>query len=174
MIWFWVAACIILVFGFVVFRGAPYVPSHRKYARQALTKLYRLKKGDVLVDLGSGDGVILRLAAGLGARAIGYELNPVLVLLSQLLARGDSHQKTILADMWLVDFPPEATVVYVFAVTRDTPKMAKKLQAHADKNGKELWCITYGAELEAIEPVKTLQAHTLYLFQPHSLQRREP
>jgi len=166
MVVLWIVAILILVFGFVVFRGAPYVPSHRRFARQALTKLYHLKPDDVLVDLGSGDGVILRLATKKGARAIGYELNPVLVLISQLLAHGDKHQQTILADMWLTDFPADTTIVYVFAVTRDAKKLTRKLQAHADEHGRDLWCITYGAGLGDKEPVKTLQAHSLYLFEP--------
>jgi hypothetical protein len=168
MVWLWIVAAIFILFGFVVFRGAPYVPSHRRFARQALSKLYHLKPDDVLVDLGSGDGVILRLAAQKGARAIGYELNPALVLISQLLARGDKRQSTILADMWLTDFPADTTVVYVFAVTRDAKKLTKKLQAHVDKHGEDLWCITYGAGLGSKEPVKTLQAHSLYLFEPQN------
>ncbi|MDB5183488.1 MAG: hypothetical protein JWO07_169 [Candidatus Saccharibacteria bacterium] len=173
MVWFWVAAAIFLLFGFVVFRGAPYVPSHRKYARLALTKLYRLNADDVLVDLGSGDGTILRMASLKGARAIGYELNPILVLISQLLARGDKKQTTILADMWLTDFPADTTIVYVFSVTRDEAKLLKKLQNHVDEHGSDLWCITYGAGLRDKQPVKKLHAHTLYLFEPNPLQRKQ-
>lgn len=170
--WFWAFAAIFIAFGFVVFRGAPYVPSHRNYARLALTKLYELKANDVLVDLGSGDGTVLRLATKLGAaRAVGYELNPILVAVSQLLAWGDKKQKTVLADMWLSDFPAETTVVYVFSVTRDSDKLTKKLQKHADDNGRELWCITYGAGLAADkEPVRQLHAHRLYYFAPEALQ----
>ncbi len=173
MVLLWILAGIVLLFGFVVFRGAPYVPSHRRFARQALTKLYELQSDDVLVDLGSGDGVILRLATQKGARAVGYELNPALVLISQILAHGDKRQSTILADMWLSDFPADTTVVYVFAVSRDAKKLTKKLQAHADKHGRDLWCITYGSGLANKEPVRTLQAHSLYLFTPTPLHKKQ-
>jgi len=173
-LWLWLAFIFFLLFAFVVFRGAPYVPSHRRYARLALTKLYRLKRSDVLVDLGSGDGVILRMAAKNGARAIGYELNPILVLISRLLARGDSRQTTKLADMWLTDFPAETTVVYVFSVSRDSDKLSAKLQAHANMYGRELWCITYGAGLGGgKQSVKKLHAHNLYHFRPEALQSEE-
>lgn len=166
IIWFWAFFALVFIFGFVVFRGAPYVPSHRRYAKLALTKLYRIRSDDVLVDLGSGDGVILRLATKLGARAIGYELNPVLVIVSWLLARGDRRQKTVMADMWLTDFPAETTVVYVFSVSRDANKLTAKLQKHVDKYDRKLWCITYGAVLGGVNPVKKLHAHNLYLFEP--------
>lgn len=176
MTWFWVFAVVFIAFGFVVVRGAPYVPSHRKYARLALTKLYKLKASDVLVDLGSGDGTVLRLATSLGAaRAIGYELNPILVGVSWLLARGDKKQKTVLADMWLSEFPAETTIVYAFSVTRDSEKLTKKLQKHANTHGQELWCITYGAGLSADKkPVRKLHAHQLYHFEPDTLQSRQP
>jgi hypothetical protein len=172
MVWFWAFATVVLVFGFVVFRGAPYVPSQTKYARLALTKLYRLKGDDVLVDLGSGDGVILRLARELGAsRAVGYELNPILVFISWVLARGDKKQTTVLGDMWLTDFPADATIIYVFSVTRDAKKLTKKLQAHVNQHGTDLHCITYGAGLGDKQPTKTLHAHSLYFFEPEALQR---
>lgn len=173
MIAFWFICAVIVLFGFVVFRGAPYVPSHRRYVRLALTKLYDLKPTDILVDLGSGDGLVLRLARQKGARAIGYELNPALVFISRLLARGDKKQSTYLADMWLTDFPAETTVVYVFAVTRDSRKLAKKLQKHADDHKHDLWCITYGSGLAGCEPVRTLHAHSLYFFEPHALHDGE-
>lgn len=47
-----------------------------------------------IVDLGSGDGVVcIELAQNLGIKAIGYELNPWLVLVSKIRARmaGVSH-----------------------------------------------------------------------------------
>ncbi len=175
MIWLWIAAGIFVAFGFVVFRGAPYVPSHRKYVRLALTKLYRLKPNDVLVDLGSGDGLVLRIATKAGVRAVGYELNPILVLISRLLAHGDKKQTTILADMWLTDFPADMTVAYVFSVTRDARKLVKKLQKHVDTHNKEVWCVTYGPDLHGEkDPVRKLHAHTLYHFEPKPLQRKQP
>lgn len=166
MAWFWVLFAVVFTFGFVVFRGAPYLPSHRRYVKLALTKLYKLKSSDILVDLGSGDGVILRLATSYGARAIGYELNPVLVFVSRILAVGDKRQTTKLADMWLIDFPADTTVVYVFSVSRDSEKLANKLRNHVKKHGQPLWCITYGAGLRGVKPVKKLHAHDLYLFEP--------
>lgn len=166
MWWLYVTLAVILIFGVVVFRGAPYVPSHRKYARQAFNELYEVTSKDVLVDIGSGDGIILRLAASQGARAIGYEINPILVVISKLLARGDPKISTRLADFWLVDLPADTTIVYAFAVTRDIEKIGAKLQKTADKLGRPVWLMTYGAPVKSRSPVRALQAHTLYKFEP--------
>lgn len=162
----WAVFAVIFLFGFVVFRGAPYVPSHARFAHKALSELYPLSKDDVLVDLGSGDGIILRIAAKTAKRVIGYELNPALVLISKLLARGNKKIETKLADIWLSDMPDDTTVVYVFAVSRDVGKLQKKLQKFTDEQRRVLWLVTYGAGLKGVEPDKRLQAHNLYKFEP--------
>jgi hypothetical protein len=169
--WLWTILAIFLLFGFVIVRGAPYVPSHRRFVRLAFTQLYKLSDKDVLVDLGSGDGVVLRLAAERGAKAIGYELNPILVALSRFLSRGNPKITTMPGDMWLVDLPKETTIVYAFSVSRDARRLEKKMQQTVNHNGRPVWLITYGAKLKTKEPVRTLHAHSLYLFEPQALQR---
>jgi len=166
MWWAWLFAGIVLLFGFVVFRGAPYVPSHKKEVRRALKDLYAVGKDDVLVDVGSGDGIILREAAKQGARAVGYELNPALVLISKFLSRGDAKISTRLADFWLTPLPDDTTVVYAFTVTRDIKKMAAKLQKEATRLERPLYLISYGTNIPMREPIKVLKAHHLYRFEP--------
>src|SRR5690606_4006505 len=99
-----------------VFFGAPYLPSHHNETKQAFEELYPLSKSDVLVDIGSGDGIILRLAAERGARAVGYELNPALVVLSRFLSRKYQGVKVVTANFWFSHLPKDATVVYAFFV----------------------------------------------------------
>lgn len=166
----YVLAVIVLIFGVVVFRGAPYVPSHRRFVRMAFKDLYEVTSKDVLVDIGSGDGIILRLAAAQGARAIGYEINPILVAISKLLARGNPKITTKLADLWLTQLPLETSIVYAFAVSRDIEKIAQKIQKTADIHGHQIWLMTYGAPVGSKKAVRTLHAHSLYLFEPQPLQ----
>jgi len=45
--------------------------------------MLNLKSGQTLIELGSGDGRVLKEAAAKGVRAIGYEINPVLVIYSK-------------------------------------------------------------------------------------------
>lgn len=170
--WLYGLLLVILIFGFVVFRGAPYVPSHRRFVKKTFKDLYEVTSKDVLVDLGSGDGLILRLAAARGAKAIGYELNPVLVLVSKLLSKGNPRITTKIADMWRVTIPADTTVIYVFAVTRDINKVGDRVQEWANLLGHPLWLITYGAPVTSKSPVKTLDAHSLFRFEP--LQPKKP
>lgn len=157
---------IVLIFGFVVFRGAPYVPSHHKEVREAFDELYKISHKDVLVDVGSGDGIILRLAAKHGARAIGYELNPILVVLSRFLSRTDKNVRVVLADFWLKNLPNETTVVYAFTVSRDSKKLAQKLQNEASRLNRDIYLMTYGAPLTSKTELRKRRGHHLYLFSP--------
>lgn len=164
---FWVAFVVVLLFGFVVFRGAPYVPSRRKSVELAFTKLYALRPSDTLLDIGSGDGLVLRAAAKKGVmRAIGYELNPALVLISRILSRKYPSIEVRTADFWFVKFPQDVTVVYLFIVSRDSRRMEQKLQSEADRLGKAFRVITFGASLPSSDPDKTIEACRLYTFSP--------
>jgi tRNA G46 methylase TrmB len=71
----YVGLVIVLVFCSVIIFGAPYVPTRRRDISTAFDKLYKVGAQDTVLDIGSGDGLVLRAAARRGARAIGYEIN---------------------------------------------------------------------------------------------------
>lgn len=168
----WIVALIILTFGVVAFRGAPYVPSKRRDVERALTELYALSSDDVLVDIGSGDGVVLRVASRQGSRAIGYEIHPLLVAISKWLSRHDSRVTTRLADFWKTQLPDDTTIVYTFGDGRDIDKMARKVQAEATRLGRPVWFMSYGFGLIDHVATRELGAHKLYQIQP--LQVKKP
>lgn len=157
---------VFIFFGLVVFLGAPYVPSHKKAAYKALTKLYRLSENDVLVDIGSGDGLILRLASKLGARAIGYEINPLLVFISKVLSVGDKRVDIRLVNFWQKSLPSDVTVVYAFMVTRDMPRLLEKLIATAKQQNRKIFLISFGNKLAGQKPKASSKSHYLYEIKP--------
>ncbi len=54
----------------------PYVPTSQELVEQML-KLANVKKGDVVYDLGCGDGrIVVTAAQKFGARAVGVDINP--------------------------------------------------------------------------------------------------
>jgi 16S rRNA A1518/A1519 N6-dimethyltransferase RsmA/KsgA/DIM1 with predicted DNA glycosylase/AP lyase activity len=168
---FWVVIGIVVAVGFVAFTGAPYVPSKRRDVRRALTQLYKLDETDVIVDIGSGDGIVLREASRLGARAIGYEIHPVLVLISKLLSRNDPKVEVRLANFWRSQLPDDMTVVYTFGDDRDITRMYERVVQESTRQGRKVAFISYAFEVANIKPTKTVGAHHLYhinpLQQPH-------
>jgi hypothetical protein len=149
-----------------VLAGAPYVPSHRHDVEFSLTKLYKVSPHDVLIDAGSGDGVVLRAAAELGARAIGYEINPLLIIASKLLTIRRALISVRWANFLQVDIPKEATVVYIFCVRAHLPKYQRHIQRNVDKHNRRLAVISYGFALPGSYPIKSLEPYSLYEFKP--------
>lgn len=156
---------VLLMFGLVVFRGAPYVPTRRKFLEGAFDNLYKLGKDDVLVDIGSGDGVVLRAAATRGARAIGYELNPVLVIVSRLISRNPLISVRF-ADFWRVELPRETTVIYTFGESRDISKMYEKAVQTAARHKKTIHFISFGFAVPDEEPIKQDKSFYMYKIVP--------
>jgi hypothetical protein len=146
--------------------GAPYVPSHRREVRRSFERLYPLNSKDVLVDLGSGDGVVLAEAVRRGARAYGYELNPLLVWLSRF--RLGKRATVTLGNMWKVQLPAETTLVYIFMVTRDSPKAVRYFKAEVTRLNKPLTVMTYGEGLRDLTAKASLRGHTLYEIKPRT------
>ena len=159
---------ILTCFGLVVFRGAPYVPTLKRQRQQAFDELYKVTSRDVVVDLGSGDGSLLRHAAARGAKAIGYELNPLLVLTSWLLGRQQAKLVTTKwSDFWLEKLPVETTLVYVFINGRDMKRLEKYLRAHVSRSKRPLEVISYSFSLPPSLPAqKTLGPMHLYKLKP--------
>ena len=168
-LWLWIVLVVVLLFGFTVFRGAPYVPTKRRLLDRAFKELYPLSEKDLLVDIGSGDGVVLRAAARYGARAVGYEINPLLVLISKFISRGTLIEVR-LADFWHTDLPKETTIIYTFGETRDIGRMYEKAEFTATTHKKEIYFMSFGFDVPGKKPVKYDGSFYLYRIKP--LQRR--
>ncbi len=126
---------LILQLGFIIFLlymciafvgGAPFVPTKRSSA-EAMIRLANLKKGTKVYDLGSGNGKLLRLAQAKGARAVGFEINPLLVMLSNL--RG---ARTRWKNFWNADIS-DADVVLVYLLPTHMERLKRKLKKEVKK-----------------------------------------
>lgn len=163
---------LLLLFGVTAFVGAPYVPAKLNHVREAFTDLYPLSQSDTVLDLGSGDGKVLREAARHGAKAVGYEINPVLVAISNVLGRRIPRQRTRLANIWTTPFPDETGLVYAFTDSRDARRLAKRIQAEANRLGRPMHVLSYGFELPGLKLVDKNQLH--YLYVTNTLQVKKP
>lgn len=172
--WLVLIGSVIVLFGFVVFRGAPYVPSKRNVLDRTFRELYPLGEDDLLVDIGSGDGVVLRAAAARGARAVGYELNPLLVWLSRFLSRRYSDSVRVkLADFWHVSVPDETTIVYTFGESRDIKKMYAKVATEATRLGRPLYFMSYGFAVPDVLAAAHNASCFLYKVEPLQVKKAQ-
>ena len=115
-------------FMIAVFTGAPFLPTGKKYVEEMLD-LAALEPNEIFVDLGSGDGRLVIAAARRGAHAIGYEINPFLVVIAycRIWRAGVGNRATIhWQSFWSADFR-DVDVVSIFGITGIMPRLEKKL-----------------------------------------------
>lgn len=166
IIFFIIVGLMLLIFGLTALVGAPYVPTHKAELEHMFDELYPLKSTDTLLDIGSGDGCVVAAACERGAGAIGYEINPILVLISKLRLRHYKNAHIFLRDFWRTNIPSEVTVVYTFGESRDILKMYKKVEKEATRLHKELYFISYGFTVPGHTTERTFRAHHLYRVTP--------
>ena len=142
ILWSFIAVFLIFL-GWVVFFGAPWVPSHKKDVKKAFTELYKLSEKDLLVDLGSGDGKVLKIASRFGAKGYGIELNPLLTLVAKIRLIGAKHIYIKLGNYLTTPLPKKTTVVYIFGDGRDIVKVYKRVQEEARRLDRTLFLISY-------------------------------
>lgn len=127
MIWLGLILFVILVcFSGVLLFGAPYLPTMNKQIEAALD-LADLKAGQTMLELGCGDGKVLIAAAKRGINSVGYELNPLLVVIAWLRIRKyRKNIKIIWGDYWMKPWP-EHQAIFTFLLPRLMPKLNKKI-----------------------------------------------
>ena len=160
MVWYAVGALFIATFGLAAFVGAPYLPI-MKQDYEPLLDLAGVKDGQTLIDLGSGDGRLMRAAAARGARVIGYEINPLLYLVSLAVCWPYRTQVSVrLGDYWHAKLP-ESDVIYVFLLNRLMGRLDSKLRHELTRDTK---VVSFVFEFPGRTPVATSRNAFVYLF----------
>jgi hypothetical protein len=110
-------------------QDAPFVPTPQPVV-EAMLRLAHVSARDVVYDLGSGDGrVVITAAKMFGARAVGVELDPHLIIQSEEAARQAGVERLTLfleQDLFKVDLAP-ATVITLYLWPRMYDKLAPVL-----------------------------------------------
>jgi hypothetical protein len=115
-----------LVFAFVILFGAPYLPTLSKQAHTAL-ELLDLKNGQVLLELGAGDGSVALLALRRGLKVTAIELNPLLCVVIWLRTWRYRREITIkCANFWTTDWG-RYDGIYVFLLDKFMKRLDKKI-----------------------------------------------
>ena len=160
---FLIGACIVFLFAGVVVFGAPYLPTLSKRVDDAL-ELLDLKPGETFLELGSGDGRLLKEAAKKGIYSVGYELNPLLVIYSYLKCIKYRRFITIKwGNYWNKQWP-EADAIYVFLLQPYMSKLHKKVVQYS--NGKKLRVVSFAFHIEEKKPITEKQGMFVYQYGP--------
>jgi SAM-dependent methyltransferase len=148
------------VFASVIIFGAPYVPT-LSTQRQIALDLLDLKKGQTLYELGSGDGSMLIEAARRGLNAVGYELNPILVLVSRLRARRyHGLVKIYWSNFWHANLA-EADGIFIFQMDKSMKNLEAKVLA--EKKGS-LKIASHAFKIPGKKPSRKVGAILLYEY----------
>lgn len=152
-------AALVLLFGFVVAFGAPYLPTLRAQTDEALD-LLDLKPGQTLLELGCGDGRVMLAAARRGLRVVGYELNPVLVAIAWLVTLRYRRQvRVVWGNYWRKTLPP-ADGIFVFLLDKYMQKLDKKITQ--EQAGHRVKLVSFAFKIPGKQPAKTSKG--LYIY----------
>ena len=152
----------------------PYLPTPSKIVRRML-KIARVGPGDVVYDLGCGDGRILIMAVKeFGAdRAVGYEIREDLCgasLAEVERQRLQGRVKLVNGDLFDADLH-EATVITLFLDESTNQRLKPKLEREV-RVGTRI--VSYAYEIKGWKAAKKirLRGDTVYLYTvPESINR---
>jgi len=142
----------------------PFVPSPQIVVDKMI-ELAGVKKGDVVYDLGSGDGRIVIAAAKKGARAVGFDIDPDLVAESRANIKKAGVQESAEIrhqDILTVDLSP-ASVVTMYLLPDVNLKLKPNLLSQL-KPGSRV--VSHSFDMGDWKPdkVERVDGRTIYLW----------
>ncbi len=133
-------------------KGAPWIPTTGAI-RKRMLDCAKLAPGELLLDLGAGDGrILIEAVKRYGARAIGYEVNPVLVWFAKcrIWCAGLARRAHIEhSDLFTAPIP-DAAVVTLFLL-QDTNQRVRRELVPRFRPGTRV--VSYAFTFEGLEPV---------------------
>jgi SAM-dependent methyltransferase len=125
-----------------------------------MVEMASLRRGDLVYDLGCGDGrIVVAAAKRSGCRAVGYDINPVRIEESLENVRKNRVGRLVKIeqeDIFKVDLRP-ASVVMLYLL----PDMNRKLLPQLEKLTPGSRIVTHDYSLEGIEPDRSVTMASL-------------
>jgi SAM-dependent methyltransferase len=143
--------------------GLPWVPTHYQRIRKAL-ELAQLRPGEVLYDLGAGDGRVLIIAAReYQAHAIGIEISAGLCLVAWLRTRFShlSKQVTIKQGNFYKMDLKDADVVFAYMTSGQAPRLRPRLEDQLKPGAR---VVTISFDMEGWQPDAIDDKNLVFLY----------
>jgi tRNA A58 N-methylase Trm61 len=148
---------------------APYVASPAR-AVELMLEMAKIKPGETVYDLGSGDGRIVIAAAGkYKAKAMGIEISPRLVASATAeieRAKLTDQARVVEGDVFQADLTG-ADVVTIYLDTQSNQKLKPRLERFL-KRGARVVSYDYpvpGWKATRIEKIEGRREHPIYLYE---------
>jgi len=143
--------------------GAPWVPANMNKIRKML-EMVAIKRGEVLYDLGSGDGrIVIEAAKMYKARAIGIELDPIRVLMSRLnlkFNKVDNYAEIRQANFFDVRLN-NANIITMYLLPKTVNKLKSKFKREL-KSGSRIVSLQF--PLKNWRPVKFDRENEIFVY----------
>lgn len=159
----------LLLFGYLF--GAAWTPTSRGRVRKMLS-MAGAKPGEVVYDLGSGDGrIIMTAAKEFHAKAVGIEINPLWVLWTYLIiaALGLRGQVRVVWGNFFQVNLGEADIVMLFLKQDTNDRLKPKLEREL-KPGTRV--VSYAYTLTGWNPLRVDRELELFLYRMDTRPRR--
>jgi len=147
-------------------QGALFVSTTKRRVNAALDAL-SLSPGQLLIDLGCGDGRVLRTAAKrYGVRAVGYELNPLALTKAWLFNLGRNGISVRRRNFWKIDLA-EADAIFCYLFPDLMPELAAKLQRELSPGTPVISCnfeLPGWTAQRVLHPQGSLHNDPIYLY----------
>lgn len=143
----------------------PYVPTPQPVV-DAMLEVAGVKPGDVLYDLGSGDGrIVVTAAQRFGVRGVGIDINPERIQEAEANARAAGVERLTdfrQEDIFKADFG-EATVVTMYLLPSVNNRLKPKLLNDL-KPGTRI--VSHAFDIEGWDPERIIEAdgRTIYFW----------
>lgn len=143
--------------------GAIWQPTPKNIVKKMLL-MARVSSSDLLFDLGSGDGrIVITVAREFGAKSVGVEIDPILVLLSRIKIKFhglEDRTEIIWGNLFRKDLS-NATVVTVFLKQSVNNSLKEKFRREL-RQGTRI--VSYIHTFEGWTPVKSDEEAKIFLY----------
>lgn len=144
--------------------GSPFVKTKNK-TLDIILKEANLKPNQEFIDLGCGDGIVVRTAVKkYNVKGIGVDINPLLIYRAKLINHLQHTQKIRFIKQNIFDTDiKKADIIYIFLLPKFLVKLKSKLRHESKKNAL---IISHGFQIEGWEKYmfKTIKSKPFSTF----------